>query len=124
MMNEAKIPDTFWREAINTTIYFLNTTQIRVNNNKTPYGLWKGRPITIKYFKVFRIKFYIKRNADNLENFDFRNDEGIFLGSAYGSKDYKFYNKRLHKVVNSINVRVDEEIPQRKSHKQMKIQRR
>jgi hypothetical protein len=113
MLNEAKLPDTFWREAINTTIYILNRAQIRVNNNKTPYELWKGRPTTVKYFKVFGSKCYIKRNEDNLGKFDSRTDEGIFLGYASGSKAYKCYNKRLCKVVDSIDVRVDEAIPQK-----------
>jgi hypothetical protein len=113
MMNGAKILDTFWREAINTTIYFLNTTQIRVNNNKTPYGLWKGRPTTVKYFKVFRSKCYINRNEDNLGKFDSRTYEGIILGYAFGSKTYKCYNKGMHKVVDSIDVRVYETIPQK-----------
>jgi transposase InsO family protein len=39
MLNEAKLPDTFWREAINTTIYILNRAQIRVNSGNTPYEL-------------------------------------------------------------------------------------
>jgi hypothetical protein len=103
MLNEAKLPGTFWRESINTTIYILNRAQIRVNNNKTPYDLWKGKPTTFKYFKVFGSKCYIKRNEDNLGNFDSRTDEGIFLGYVSGSKAYKCYNKIMHKVVDSIN---------------------
>jgi hypothetical protein len=89
--------------------------QIRVNNNKIPYELWKGRPTTIKHFKVFGSKCYIKRNKDNLGKFDYRTNEGIFLGYAYGSKAYKFYKKILHKIVDSIDVRVDESIPQKEN---------
>ena len=111
MLNEAKLPDTFWREAFNTTIQILNRPQIRVKNNKTPYELWKCRPTTVKYFKVFTRKWYIKRNEDNLGKFDYITDEGIFLGYAFGSKAYKCYNKILCKFVDSIDVRVDGEIP-------------
>jgi hypothetical protein len=113
MWNEAKLPNTFWREAVNTTIYILNRAQIRVNNNKTPYELWKGRPAIVKYFKVFASKCYIKRNEDNLGNFDSIIDEGIFLGYASGSKAYKCYKKIIHKVVDNIDVRVDGDIPQK-----------
>ena len=113
MLNEANLSDAFWREVISTIVYILNRAQIRVNNNKTPYELWKGRPTIVKYFKVFGSKCYIKINEDNLCKFDFRLEEGIFLGYAYGSKAYKCYNKILHKVVNSIDVRVDETIPQK-----------
>jgi hypothetical protein len=112
MMNEAKLPDTFWREAINTTIYILNRAQIRVNNDKPPYELWKGSPAIVKYFKVFGRKCYIKINEDHLGKFDSRTDEGIFLGYAFGSKAYNCYDKTLCKVVVTIDVRVDEVIPQ------------
>jgi hypothetical protein len=53
MLNKAKLPDTFWREVVSTTVYILNRAQIRLNNSDTPYELWKGRPTTIKYFKVW-----------------------------------------------------------------------
>jgi hypothetical protein len=72
----------------------------------------KGRIDTIKYFKSFWIKFYIKRNEYKLGKFESRTIQGIFLGHAFGSKTYKCYNKRLHKVVYSIDVIVDEEIHQ------------
>jgi transposase InsO family protein len=56
MLNETNLSDMFWREAINTIVYILHKGKIRVNNNKTPYELWKGRPTTIKYFKCFGSK--------------------------------------------------------------------
>jgi hypothetical protein len=49
MLNESKLLDKFWREAINTPFYILNRRKFKVNKNKTPYELWKGRPTTIKY---------------------------------------------------------------------------
>jgi hypothetical protein len=35
------------------------------------------------------------------------------LGYATNSKGYKCYNKRLHKLVDYIDIKVDEEIPVR-----------
>jgi DNA-binding transcriptional MerR regulator len=40
-------------------------------------------------------------------------DEGIFLWYAKNSKGYRCYNKRLHKMVDCIDVKVDEGIPAR-----------
>jgi hypothetical protein len=40
-------------------------------------------------------------------------DEGIFLGYATNSKGYRCYNKRLHKMVDCIDVKIDEGIPAR-----------
>ena len=89
MLNEAKLSDGYWREAVSTTVYILNKCQLRINNNKTPYELWYGRAPSVKYFKVFGSKCYIKRVDENLEKFDARSDEGIFLGYSPTKKAYK-----------------------------------
>jgi len=117
MLNEAKLPDTFCWQVVSKTIYILNREKIRVNNKKTSYELWKSIPTIVKYFKLFWSKCYIKINEDNLKNIDSRIYETIFPPYASRKKAYKFYNKRLHKVLDSIVVRVDEMIPQKeKSH--------
>jgi hypothetical protein len=80
-----------------------------MNNDKTPYELWKGRPTTVNYFKVFGSKYYIKRNEENLGKFDSIIDEAIFLRYSCNSRAYKYYNLRLDKIVMSENVKVDDE---------------
>ena len=40
--------------------------------------------------------------------FDFRSDEGIFLGYSSISKAYRVYNKRTMKVMKIVNVVIDE----------------
>jgi hypothetical protein len=64
-------------------------------------------------FKVFGSKCYIKNNDENIGKYDDRVDEGVFLGYATNSKGYRCYNKRLHKLVDCIDIKVDEEIPLR-----------
>jgi hypothetical protein len=108
MLNEARLSDGYWREVVSTTIYILNRGQLRINSNKTPYELWFGRAPSVKYFKVFGSKCYIKRLDENLRKFDARSDEGIFLGYASTKKAYRCYNIRLHKIVESAYVKVDD----------------
>jgi hypothetical protein len=121
MLNEANISDRFCREAVNTAVYIMNRGKIRVNNNKIPYELWKGRPATIKCFKIFRSKCYIKRDDEDLGKLDSKTDEGIFHGYSSRSKDYQCYNITLGKIVKSVNVKVDEVGHQKvKAHVQTK----
>ena len=47
---------------------------------------------------------------ERLENFDSWVDEGIFVGYSSKRKAYKCYNLRLGKVVETINVKIDESI--------------
>ena len=66
---------------------------------------------------MFGSKCYIKRNEDDLGKFDSRTDEGIFLGYSSTKKEYRCYNKRLHKIVESADVRIDDMKPRRiRSH--------
>jgi hypothetical protein len=113
MMNERNIPQTYWVEAIHTVVHILNKSHLRPHSDKTPYELWFGRPASIKHFKVFGSKCYIKNNDENIGKYDDRVDEGIFLGYATNSKGYRCYNKRLHKLVDCIDIKVDEEVPVR-----------
>jgi hypothetical protein len=43
-----------------------------------------------------------------LGKFHSRDDEGILLGYSSRRKGYKCYNKIIHKIVESIDVKVDE----------------
>jgi hypothetical protein len=108
MLDESEVPKTFWGEYFQTVVNILNKAHIRVNNDETPYELWHGRPTSIKHFKNFGRKCYIKRNKDNLGKFDSRDDEGILLGYSFRSKGYKCYNKSLCNIIESIDVKVDE----------------
>ena len=112
-MNEKNICQTYWVEAIHTTIHILNKSHLKPHSDKTPYELWYGRPASIKHFKVFGSKCYIKNNNENLGKYDDRADEGIFLGYATNSKYYRCFNKRLHKLVDCIDWKVDEGVPVR-----------
>ena len=42
--------------------------------------------------------------------FDSRSDKGIFLGYSFTSKAYRVYNKRIMKVMEIVNVVIDESL--------------
>jgi hypothetical protein len=111
MMNEKNIGQTYWVESIHTTIHILNKSYLIPHSDKTPYELWNGIHATIKHFKVFGSKCYIKNNNENLGKYDDRTDEGIFLGYATNIKGYRCYNKRLHKLVDCFDIKFDERVP-------------
>lgn len=63
------------------TCYVLNRILIRPILNKTPYEFLKGRKPNLLYLNIFGCKCFILNNGkDNLEKFDTKVDEGIFLG--------------------------------------------
>jgi hypothetical protein len=62
----------------------------------------------VKHFRVFGRKCYIKREDGRMGKFDSRVDKGVLVGYSSTRKSYKCYNLRLNKVVESINVTIDE----------------
>jgi hypothetical protein len=93
---------------MHTTVHIQKRVTLRNNTNKTPYELWKGRPKNVKPFKVFGSKCYIKREYGIMGKFDSRIDKGLLVGYSVTRKEYKCYNRRLNKVVESINVTISE----------------
>lgn len=85
MLLAADLQPKFWREEVGTKIYTLTRTQLKPNNEKTPYQLWKGRPTSVKYFKVFGSKCFIKINDESQGKFDSRVDKEYSLNILLGA---------------------------------------
>jgi hypothetical protein len=108
MIMDSKLTYIFWTHVVHTVFHIQNKVMLGNNTDKTPYRLWKGRPTNVKHFRVFGSKCYIKREYGRMGKFDSRVDKGILVGYSSTRKAYKCYNLRLNKVVESINVTIDE----------------
>jgi hypothetical protein len=108
MLMDSKLTDIFWTHAVHTTVHIQNIVMLINTTNKTPYDLWKGRPTNVKHFRVFGRKFYIKREDGRMGKFVSRVDKGVLVGYSSTKKSYKCYNLRLNKVVENINITIDE----------------
>jgi hypothetical protein len=62
----------------------------------------------VNHFIVFGSKCYIKREYGRMGKFDSHVDKGVIVGYSSTRKAYKCYNLILNKVVESINVTIDE----------------
>jgi hypothetical protein len=108
MIMDSKLIDIFWTQAFHAKGHIQNRVILINNTNKTPYKLWKGRPTNVNHFRGFGSKCYIKREDGIMGKFDSRVDKKILVGYSSTRKAYKCYNIRLNKVVESINVTIDE----------------
>jgi hypothetical protein len=108
ILMDYKLTYIFWTKVVHTSVHIQNRVMLRNNTDKTPYELWKGRPTNVKHFRFFGSKCYIKREDGRMGKFDSRVDKGILVGYSSTRKAYKCYNLRLNKVVENINVTIDE----------------
>lgn len=98
------VPHKFWAEAMNTACHIINRIYIRTNTYMTPYEIWKGMKLNVKYFQVFGVICYVLRDIDNSRKLDDKSEEAIFLGYSVHNKVFRVFLKSTQKVIESINV--------------------
>jgi hypothetical protein len=90
MLDEHKTPRRYWAEAINTVCH--------VSNRK------------VSHFRVFGCKCFILKQG-NLDKFESRSSDGIFLSYASHSHAYHVLNLETNRVVETCEVTFDEIMP-------------
>ncbi|KAK1415024.1 hypothetical protein QVD17_30793 [Tagetes erecta] len=80
MLADAKIPITFWDEAIATACFVQNRTLLVQDKQKTSYELLFGRKPNISYLKAFGCPVSILNLNEHLGKFESKSDDGFFLG--------------------------------------------
>jgi hypothetical protein len=110
MLMDSKLIDIFLTRAVHTGVHIQNKAMLKNNTEKNPYELLKGRPENVKHFRVFGSKCYIKREDGRMGKFDSCVDKGRFVLYSSTRKEYKCYNLILNKVVERINVTIDETV--------------
>nr|GEU50069.1 hypothetical protein [Tanacetum cinerariifolium] len=104
MLADAKLPVTFWAEAVNTSCYVQNRVLVNKSHNKTSYELFNSRTHAIGFLKPFGCHVMILNTVDHLGKFDAKGDEGYFIGYSMSSKAFRVFNKRTKKVEENLHV--------------------
>nr|GEU71679.1 putative ribonuclease H-like domain-containing protein [Tanacetum cinerariifolium] len=104
MLADAKLPVTFWAEAVNTACYVQNKVLVNKSQNKTPYELFNSRIPAIGFLGPFGCHIMIFNTLDNLGKFDAKGDEGYFVRYSLSSKAFRVHNKRTNKVEKNLHV--------------------
>nr|GEW77657.1 putative ribonuclease H-like domain-containing protein [Tanacetum cinerariifolium] len=104
MLSDAKLPVTFWTEAVNTASYVQNRVLVNKSQNKTPYELFNGRTPAIGFLKPFGSHVMILNTLDNLGKFEAKRDEGYFIGYSMSRKAFRVFNKRPRRVKENLHL--------------------
>ena len=82
MLDEYKISDQFWAEAINTACHAINCLYLHKILNKMAYELLLGKKPNVSYFRVFESKCLILNKKPKNSKFAPKIDEGFLLSYA------------------------------------------
>ncbi|GJW06022.1 retrovirus-related pol polyprotein from transposon TNT 1-94 [Tanacetum coccineum] len=97
-----------WAEAINTACYTQNHSLIRLRYNKTSYELTHDKKPDLSFLHVFGSLCYPTNDSEDLGKLNAKADIGIFVGYAPAKKDFRIYNRRTRKIMETIHVTFDE----------------
>ncbi|GJV88043.1 retrovirus-related pol polyprotein from transposon TNT 1-94 [Tanacetum coccineum] len=111
MMIFSKAPMFLWAEAVATACYTQNRSLIHTRHNKTPYELVHDKKPDLTFLQIFGAMCYPTNDNEHLGKFQAKADIGIFVGYTPSKKGYRIYNKRTHRLIETIHVTFDEMHP-------------
>lgn len=100
-------PHKFWAGVINLACYICNRCLVRPLLGKSGYEVYHNKIPSISHFKVYGSKHYILYTKDQLGKFDFKNQNGIFLGKPLNSPSYRIYNLETLRAEESSDMIID-----------------
>nr|GEY33697.1 hypothetical protein [Tanacetum cinerariifolium] len=104
MLTFANLRLFLWAEAIATTSFTQNRSIIHKSFDKTPYELMNKRKPNIKFFRVFECRCYLFIDYEDVGKLKAKEDTGVFVGYSKESAAFRIYNKRTHKIYESVNI--------------------
>ncbi|GFX44056.1 retrovirus-related Pol polyprotein from transposon RE1 [Trichonephila clavipes] len=106
LFKSSEVPHKFWGEALLCFTYAWNRI-CHKDSNKTPFEKYSGRKPSVLHLKPFGCLAYAGV-PKQIRKFDMRAKMGIMMGYAQRTKGYRIWLIDENKLVETINVRFDE----------------
>lgn len=108
MLKQARMPSSFWGEAVCNAVYLLNKLPTRALSNKTPYEVLKREKPSVGHVRVFRCLAHVKVPSVYVGKLDDRSKAMVHLGREHGTKGYRLYDPEGKKICISGDVVFEE----------------
>jgi len=99
MLIQAKLPQKYWAEALNTAAYLRNRSPTKVVDNATPFEAWTGVKPDVKHLRSFGCTAYAHILKDERKKLDSKARKSVFLEYGTETKGYRLYDCELSLVV-------------------------
>lgn len=109
MMNWAKLPKTFWHQAITAAAYLRNRSPRCSNNANSPHEIWTGKKQDLTNLRVFGCVAYAHNKPT--DKLDSKSKKGIFMGYGKTFNHYKIFFPDTKQFIVSRDVMFDESLP-------------
>ena len=108
MLFDARVPHSFWAEALSTAVYLRNRSPIKVLDDMTPFEAWMKEKPRVEHLRIFGCDAYAHVAKDERQKLESKSRKCIFLGYGEATKGYRLYDLCRSKVVYSRDVQFNE----------------
>ncbi|CAL9011600.1 unnamed protein product [Prunus brigantina] len=88
MLSHAKLPKSFWGEALMTVVDPINLSPSAPLNGDVPNKFWSGKDVSYNHLKVFGCGAFVHIPKDERSKLDAKSKECIFVG--YGNEEFGY----------------------------------
>ena len=88
MLSDAKLPKTFWGEAMHTVVYLINRSPSAPLNGEVPEKVWTGQDPSYSHLRVFGCRASVHVPKDERSKLDMKIRQCVFLG--YGDEKFGY----------------------------------
>ena len=104
MLSHAKLPKSFWGEAMNTAVYLINLSPSVPLDGDIPNRVWTGKDVSYGHLKVFGCRAFVHISKDERSKLDSKTKQCIFLGYPQEDFGYRLWDPVEKKIIRSRDV--------------------
>jgi hypothetical protein len=104
MLEEKRMPKSYWAEAVRTAVYIQN----QIGDKVLPYEQYFGTKPNLRHLRVFGSIAYVHIPKEKRKKLDAKAEKCILVGYSDEQKGYKCYNPQTKQACVSRDVVFDE----------------
>ncbi|GAA0162781.1 hypothetical protein LIER_18799 [Lithospermum erythrorhizon] len=104
MLSHAKLPRSFWGEAMCAAIQVINLSPTTVLEGGVPEEIWSGKKSSYKHLRVFGCRAFVHIPKDERSKLDNKSNQCSYLSFGDEKFSYKLYDPVSKTIVRSRDV--------------------
>ena len=124
MLSNAGLSQTFWAEAVNTTVHLINRSPSKALDLAIPEEVWSRKKPSYKNLRVFGCEAYMHVPKELRKKLESKSRKCIFLGyGKSGKTGYHLWDPKAHNLVRSSHVIFSEKVMHKKLPKDVEYRK-
>lgn len=92
LLSHAKLPKSFWGEAMRTAVDLINLSPSVPLKGDVPEKVWMRKDVSYDHLRVFGCRAFVHIPKDERSKLDDKSKQCIFLGYAHGEFGYRLWD--------------------------------